>query len=82
MATLIPPFDLAKQIGEEQLDIDAATLGDLLAQCSERFGEPFTKTIQTAAIVVNGRSINHLKGNKTPLTADDTIWIVKPSAGG
>lgn len=82
MATLIPPFDLAKQIGEEKLEIEAATLGELLDKCNERFGEPFSKMIQTAAIVVNGRSINYLKGKKTPLTKDDTIWIVKPSSGG
>ena len=82
MATLVPTFELARQIGEETLEIEAATLGELLELCIQRFGEPFRTTLQSVAIVVNGRSINHLRGNDTQLGATDTIWLVKPSSGG
>ncbi len=81
MATLIPSFDLAKEIGERH-EFEAGTLGQLLDEAVSRFGKPFEDTLRVVAIVVNGRSINFLKGRNTPLGRDDTVWMVRPGSGG
>lgn len=81
MATLIPNFDLAEKIGSK-LEIEAATVDELLAKGTSQYGAPFTAAVKAVAIVVNGRSISKLKGKKTQLTAEDTVWFVLPSSGG
>lgn len=81
MATLIPSFDLAKEIGDRH-ELDVGTLGQLLDEGIRRFGKPFEDALKTAAIVVNGRSVNYLEGRKTPLGKDDTVWLVRPGSGG
>jgi len=42
MATLIPGYELSKQIGK-QVEFDAATVDDLIRQGIARFGEPFRR---------------------------------------
>jgi molybdopterin converting factor small subunit len=81
MPYLIPNYELAQKIGQ-RLELDATSVGDLIQQCSERFGEDFTEAIKRASILVNGRSVNLLKGKDTPLSGDDSVWLVLPSAGG
>ncbi len=81
MAILIPTYDLAQEIGAE-IEIDAETVGELLAVGRERWGKAFEDTVRAAAIVVNGRAITRLKGKRTPLGPDDTVWLVNASAGG
>ena len=82
MATLIPNFDLAEKIGETKVEIDAGTVGELIEKGTARFGQPFSDAVKIAAVVVNGRSISKLKGNKTRLTSGDSVWLVLPSSGG
>jgi molybdopterin converting factor small subunit len=81
MAVLIPNHKLAKEIGS-RLEIDAATVDELIAIGVERYGEIFDEATRTAAIVVNGRSVSLLQGGETPLAAEDTVWLVLPAAGG
>lgn len=81
MATLIPNFDLAQKIGD-RLDIEASSVGELIKVGVQRYGEPFKEASSKAAIVVNGRAVQHLKGKKTPLVPEDVVWFVLPSAGG
>jgi len=81
MAHLVPPFELSRKIGEV-VDIDAATVGALLDTCIARYGAPFKAAIAGATIVVNGRSINLLEGRRTPLGPADSVWLLRPSAGG
>lgn len=81
MATLIPTYDLAQEIGAE-IEIDATTVGELLTIGRERWGQPFKDVVRGAAIVVNGRAITQLKGKRTPLGPDDTVWLVNAAAGG
>ncbi len=81
MATLIPTYDLAQEIGAE-IEIDATTVGELLTIGRKRWGQPFEDVVRGAAIVVNGRAITRLKGKKTPLGPDDTVWLVNAAAGG
>jgi len=81
MAHLIPTFALSREIGD-RVDIDAATVGELIDKGVERFGEPFAQATRAAIVVVNGRSISLLKGRATPLGPDDSVWLLRPSAGG
>jgi len=81
MATLVPNFELAEQIGRS-VEIDAHTVDELLREGTRLFGEPFRSATKVVAIVVNGRSINLLRRGRTPLKADDVVHFVKPSAGG
>ncbi len=81
MAILVPNFELAETIGQ-RIEIDAATVDDLLKEGIHRFGEPFRETVKTAIISVNGKPVRLLKGLKTPLSKDDAVWMLKPSGGG
>ena len=81
MAILIPNFDLAEKIGTE-LEIDASTVDELIREGVARFGEVFRQATKHAAILVNGRSVSLLKGGKTRLSKQDTVWFVLPSGGG
>ncbi len=81
MATLIPGYELSKQIGK-QVEFDAATVDDLIRQGIARFGEPFRKACTVATISVNGYAIRSLEGRKTPLKKDDNVWFVMAAGGG
>ena len=81
MAILIPNFDLAEKIGD-RVEIDAATVDELVQEGVARWGEAFREATQKASISVNGRAIQHLKGFKTPLRKDDSVWFILPSGGG
>lgn len=81
MAIVVPNFDLAEKIGNK-VEIDASTVGELIKKGISQYGEPFREATKTVAIVINGRSVSKLKGNKTRLSSDDTVWFVLPSSGG
>ncbi len=81
MAILIPSFELAEKIGH-RVEIDADTVGELVDECISRFGEPFREAVRASAIVVNGRSVNLLKGRRTRLKHDDSVWLIRPASGG
>jgi molybdopterin converting factor small subunit len=81
MAILVPNFELAEKIGK-QVEIDAATVAELVEVGSARYGDEFRKTVKTAIIVVNGRAISLLAGMRTPLGSKDQVWFVRPAGGG
>ncbi|AKX93467.1 MoaD family protein [Neomoorella thermoacetica] len=81
---------LQRAAGESRVDIDAATVRELLAALSSRYGETFRRQLLTAdgqlkagiAILINGRNINFLQGLDTPLNPRDKATIIPPAAGG
>lgn len=81
MAVLIPFFDLGDRIGH-RVEIEASTLGELVAAAQARFGQPFADATKISSFVINGRARTASKGAKTPLGPDDVVWMVRPSAGG
>lgn len=81
MATIVPTFEVAEKIGR-QLEIAALTVDELVREGTRLFGEPFRTMCEHSAIVVNGRSVNLLRGGKTPLRPSDRVHFIKPSAGG
>jgi molybdopterin converting factor small subunit len=81
MATLIPSYALASKIGA-QVEMEAATVGELLEEGVARWGEEFRLAVRHATIAVNGRAIAHLQGRKTPLGPEDQVWLIMAAGGG
>ena len=81
MAVLIPFFELGDKIGS-RIEIEASTLGELVADARLRFGAPFVDAMKISSFVINGRACTALKGRATPLRPEDVVWMVRPTAGG
>ncbi len=81
MATLVPTYELSKEIGA-RVEIDARTVGELIDRGIERWGEPFREATVMCAIAVNGRAVSLLRGRRTKLKPDDVVWLVKAAGGG
>ena len=65
------------------------TIGDLLRDLCEKYGEHFRRWLftgdtfsQMCIVLVNGHDIRHLQGLNTPLAVNDTVGIFPPVAGG
>ncbi len=82
MARLYPVFDMAEAMGTHELDLDVATVGELVSEMERRYGETWRNFAGKVTILVGGVSINALQGMATPLDADDDVWLVLPAAGG
>ena len=59
-------------------DVDAATVGELLAVASQRYGGAFVDVLGTCRIWVNGESATP----DTVLTARDEVAVLPPVSGG
>ncbi|QGP92762.1 ThiS family protein [Neomoorella glycerini] len=81
---------LQRAAGESRVEVEAATVDELLAALISRYGETFRRELMTPggklkpgiAILVNGRNINFLQGPATPLSPRDKVTIIPPAAGG
>jgi len=74
---------------EVQWDRPAATMGELLADLSQRYGPAFRKWVyegdqlsHMVILLVNGRDVRDLQGLDTPLRPEDTVALFPPLAGG
>ncbi len=72
--------------GTGSADFYATTLGDLLAQASERFGEQFRLVLETSRVWVNGEEPGQGeargRAEETELQDGDEIAILPPVSGG
>ncbi len=59
-------------------DVSAATVADLLAVASEKYGESFVEVLRTCRIWVNGESATP----DTVLNASDEVAVLPPVSGG
>lgn len=59
-------------------DVSAATVGELLAAASEKYGESFVEVLRTCRIWVNGESATP----DTVLSARDEVAVLPPVSGG
>jgi molybdopterin synthase sulfur carrier subunit len=59
-------------------DVSAASVGELLAIASERYGERFVDVLRSCRIWVNGESATA----DTALTARDEVAVLPPVSGG
>jgi len=82
MASFNPHFQLANLMGEHHVTWDVSTVAELLKQGEQEYGAAFVKELKSATVLVNGRAITYLNGWNTPLSDEDEVWTILPSAGG
>ena len=78
MATLRLFANLRESAGTDTADFDAATVGDLLGQATDLFGEQFQSGLAAARVWVNGEQADET----TPLAANDEVALIPPVSGG
>lgn len=78
MATLRLFANLRESAGTDTADFDAATVGDLLGQAADRFGDQFQQGLSAARVWVNGDQADEA----TPLATTDEVALIPPVSGG
>lgn len=82
MPAFVPHAALAKLLGTNRLETNAATVRALIDEVKGRVPKEEWDRVKRAAILVNGVAMHRLEGLDTPLAPDDTVWMVVPSGGG
>jgi len=82
VATLVPHAELAKLLGNQTMSTNARNIGELIDEVRSRLDEKSWDKMKRSTILVNGRNINSLQGQDTPLGPSDIVWMIVPSAGG
>ncbi|KAA3636973.1 MAG: MoaD/ThiS family protein [Armatimonadetes bacterium] len=78
MATLRLFANLRESAGTDSVDIDASTVGELLATASGQFGDRFATGVKSAGVWVNGEQAEP----STAISASDEIALIPPVSGG
>jgi molybdopterin converting factor small subunit len=78
MATLRLFANLRESAGTDTADFDAVTVGDLLVQATDRFGEQFHAGLGAARVWVNGEQADEA----TDLAPSDEVALIPPVSGG
>ncbi len=78
MATLRLFANLREVAGTAEVEIEGATVGELLAAAGKRFGADFTRGVDAAKIWVNGEQA----GTASVISADDEVALIPPVSGG
>jgi molybdopterin synthase sulfur carrier subunit len=66
--------------GASTLELDDATLGELLAHARARFGAEFAAVLATSRVWVNGDE--PVEGDSTVLEDGDEVAVLPPVSGG
>ena len=64
--------------GASQLDVEGETVGDVVAALAARYGQGFTRRLETARIWKNGDEA----AAGDPVTATDELAVIPPVSGG
>lgn len=78
MATLRLFANLRESAGTNRVDIEADTVGGILDEANEQFGERFAAGAEAAGVWVNGEPADA----GTLLTASDEVALIPPVSGG
>jgi len=76
---------LRKALRADELELEAATVGDALGLLRGRLDpadSPVQQMFDNAVILVNGRNIRSLSGEDTALGAEDELTVLQQIAGG
>jgi MoaD family protein len=72
-------FAQAREVaGRRDVEIDAATVGEIIAQLSERFGSSFEAVLATSTVWLNGEVV----APDHPAAAGDEVAVLPPVSGG
>lgn len=78
MATLRLFASARDAAGRARDEFDAATVGQVLALASARYGEGFARVLATCRVWVNGDPAD----DATAVTATDEVAVLPPVSGG
>jgi molybdopterin synthase sulfur carrier subunit len=85
----IPPVLRASADGNKQVDLEGATVGDVLEQLVERFPGLRDQLFSAEGdlnrfvnVYLNSEDVRYLSELKTPAAAGDTIVVLPAMAGG
>ena len=78
MATLRLFASVRVAAGTGRVDIEGATVGEVVDRASERYGAEFTGLLQSCRIWRNGEPAER----EDPVGADDEVAILPPVSGG
>ncbi|MEX1249419.1 MAG: MoaD/ThiS family protein [Acidimicrobiia bacterium] len=78
MATLRLFANLREIAGETQVEIDAATVGEVVDSAVERYGQEFGRGVESARVWINGDPASA----DTPVGATDEVVLLPPVSGG
>lgn len=70
----------AAGVGEDE--IDASTVGELLAEAERRYGTEFSDALPFCRVMVNGVGVGRREGKETPLGGQDEVALLPPVSGG
>jgi molybdopterin synthase sulfur carrier subunit len=73
---------LIKAAGGREADVPAGSVKELLDKLSRDYEGKLDRYLKTSAVLVNGKSVEYLKGRKTKLKPDDVVSIYPPLGGG
>ena len=89
---LVKFFATVREVtGVKNIEMDADTIGQLLDNLQETFGERFTQTVidpdtgklkQFFSCMINGKRIELLDGYDSKLVDDDAVALFPPVGGG
>jgi len=78
MAVLLLFASAREVAGTPRVEIDAATVGDVISVATERFGPHFASVLTTCKIWLNGEEVHET----TPVTGKDEVAVLPPVSGG
>lgn len=78
MPTLRLFANLRESAGTDRVSIDATTVGEMLHEANQRFGERFTEGAHSAGVWVNGEPAD----SDTAVTDTDEVALIPPVSGG
>jgi MoaD family protein len=69
---------LRELAGASEVEAEGATVGDVIAALSERYGERFAKVARAGSVVVDGERVR----SDRALAGGDEVALLPPVSGG
>jgi sulfur-carrier protein len=73
---------LRQAAGAREVEMDAATVKELLDRLSTEYDGKLDRYLKISTVLVNGKNVVHLKGQKTKLKPKDEVSLFPPLGGG
>lgn len=69
---------LRELAGSSQIEVDGATVGQVVDALSERYGSRFAEIVRSGSVVVDGERADHA----LPLSGKEEVALLPPVSGG